>query len=310
MASRTSLLLCLHAAVALHAPVAPATYWLRTHALRCSEPPCSADELLRRREGHMRAAELLPEGEPAAAAAENSTSYWKRLRRRWRIPAPIQDYRYLGRPNSRPIMDLDELHTPRYTSRDWARNILTMPMSRILRRITSPLMFNLCVSLSCLLWHRTVGLPTLSSVPHTLLGSALGLLLVFRTNTAYDRYWEARRRWGEMVDEARAFGSLACTVLPIQHAEPLLSLIASFPWVLKNHLRCERSSRPLRRLLANETFEALIHSENQPLFLLAKMRRLTHASKVCADHIKCAQCPRLEGSGRRTCRRGTPYVSK
>lgn len=228
----------------------------------------------------MRAAELLPEGEPAAAAAENSTSYWKRLRRRWRIPAPIQDYRYLGRPNSRPIMDLDELHTPRYTSRDWARNILTMPMSRILRRITSPLMFNLCVSLSCLLWHRTVGLPTLSSVPHTLLGSALGLLLVFRTNTAYDRYWEARRRWGEMVDEARAFGSLACTVLPIQHAEPLLSLIASFPWVLKNHLRCERSSRPLRRLLANETFEALIHSENQPLFLLAKMRRLTHASKA------------------------------
>lgn len=194
--------------------------------------------------------------------------------------APISDYRYLGRSRNRFSSEGRGLHTPRYTSRDWARNILTLPMSRILRRIRSPLAFNLFVSLGCLAWHCTVGLPVISAVPHTLLGSALGLLLVFRTNTAYDRYWEARKRWGEMVDEARAYGSLACTVLPLQHAEPLLSLIASFPWVLKNHLRLERPSRPLKRLLSNEMFEALTNSENQPLFLLAKMRSLTHASKV------------------------------
>ena len=39
------------------------------------------------------------------------------------------------------------------------------------------------------------GRARVSAVPHTLLGSALGLLLVFRTNAAYDRYWEARKQW-------------------------------------------------------------------------------------------------------------------
>ena len=34
--------------------------------------------------------------------------------------------------------------------------------------------------------------PTVIPLPHTLLSSALGLLLVFRTNAAYDRFWEAR----------------------------------------------------------------------------------------------------------------------
>lgn len=93
-------------------------------------------------------------------------------------------------------------------------------------------------------------------------------------------YIQARRRWGEMVDEARTFASLACTVMPLQHAEPLLSLIAAFPWVLKNHLRCERPSRPLKRLLTNETLRSLARSNNQPIVLLAKMRALTHASKA------------------------------
>ena len=38
---------------------------------------------------------------------------------------------------------------------------------------------------------------------HLLLGNALGLLLVFRTNTAYDRFWEARRLWGYLVSRIR-----------------------------------------------------------------------------------------------------------
>ena len=34
---------------------------------------------------------------------------------------------------------------------------------------------------------------------HTLLGFALSMLLVFRTNTAYDRWWEGRKLWGSLV---------------------------------------------------------------------------------------------------------------
>jgi len=38
---------------------------------------------------------------------------------------------------------------------------------------------------------------------YSLIGFVLSLLLVFRTNTAYDRWWEGRRKWGDMVNNAR-----------------------------------------------------------------------------------------------------------
>ena len=40
---------------------------------------------------------------------------------------------------------------------------------------------------------------------HTLLGFVLSMLLVFRTNTAYDRWWEGRKLWGSLVNSSRNF---------------------------------------------------------------------------------------------------------
>jgi hypothetical protein len=37
-------------------------------------------------------------------------------------------------------------------------------------------------------------------VMHSLMGFAISMLLVFRTNTAYDRWWEARKLWGQLVN--------------------------------------------------------------------------------------------------------------
>jgi ion channel-forming bestrophin family protein len=52
--------------------------------------------------------------------------------------------------------------------------------------------------------HREYGLK-LSATVHTLLGAALGLLLVFRTNASYDRFWEGRKLLGAMVNRTRDF---------------------------------------------------------------------------------------------------------
>jgi len=41
------------------------------------------------------------------------------------------------------------------------------------------------------------------STLHALVGGALALLLVFRTNSSYDRFWEGRKLWGGMVNECR-----------------------------------------------------------------------------------------------------------
>ena len=43
----------------------------------------------------------------------------------------------------------------------------------------------------------------LNVVGHSILGSAMGFLLVFRNNASYDRFWEGRKRWGGIVNDSR-----------------------------------------------------------------------------------------------------------
>ncbi|KAL1528610.1 hypothetical protein AB1Y20_009948 [Prymnesium parvum] len=177
--------------------------------------------------------------------------------------------------------------TVRYAAADWAKNMRTLPTSLVLKRISSPLLFNLCITSIVCTCHKTIGpLPQLVALPHTLLGNALGLLLVFRTNAAYDRFWEARKRWAIVTSEARALASLACIFMRPEQALPMLSLIAAFPVVLKNYLRGgskkaqARDARRLKALLAREENEALSAVVNQPQFVLARLRQLAYASSV------------------------------
>ena len=128
--------------------------------------------------------------------------------------------------------------TIRYAAVDWAQNLRTLPGSLILRRIKSPLFFNIGITFLICLVHSVYGpWPSGIALPHTLLSSALGLLLVFRTNAAYARFWEARTHWGVVTTECRTLASLACTYMTPQQATPLLDLVSAFPVVLKNYLR-------------------------------------------------------------------------
>ena len=47
-------------------------------------------------------------------------------------------------------------------------------------------------------FHSTISM-------HSLLGIVLGLFLVFRTNSAYERWWEGRKVWGGLVNSTRNF---------------------------------------------------------------------------------------------------------
>ena len=166
------------------------------------------------------------EGKPTRRTSITTTdekpqrTYLERIRQRWLKPIE---------PRSRPPETSSKkpeiaAQVPRYAARDWGRNMRSLPQSLILRRISSPLLFNQLVTLACVISHaiavRTSGplgeVARVSAVPHTLLGSALGLLLVFRTNAAYDRYWEARKQWQARASPqflARAQNSSACNSL-------------------------------------------------------------------------------------------------
>lgn len=80
-------------------------------------------------------------------------------------------------------------------------------------------------------------------VMHSLLGFAISMLLVFRTNTAYDRWWEGRRLWGQLVNVSRNLAIKVAAYLPEDpgtrtfHAR----LIGLFASELALHLRSERT---------------------------------------------------------------------
>ncbi|QIP16324.1 hypothetical protein G8759_28645 [Spirosoma aureum] len=74
----------------------------------------------------------------------------------------------------------------------------------------------------------------------SLLGILLSLLLVFRTNTAYDRFWEGRRQWGALVNTSRNLAVLLDSLLPDSDKINRLFFartLSNFALVLKGHLR-------------------------------------------------------------------------
>jgi putative membrane protein len=75
---------------------------------------------------------------------------------------------------------------------------------------------------------------------HSLLGIVLGLFLVFRTNSAYDRWWEGRKIWGGVVNSTRNFAlKLNAYVSKEDHEsrEWFVRMIPNFVFAMKEHLR-------------------------------------------------------------------------
>ena len=77
-----------------------------------------------------------------------------------------------------------------------------------------------------------------STVMHSILGFVLSMLLVFRTNTAYDRWWDGRKTWGNIVNNSRNL-SLKLSVLLVHEKDKLElnHLMRNYVFSLKNHLR-------------------------------------------------------------------------
>jgi putative membrane protein len=62
--------------------------------------------------------------------------------------------------------------------------------------------------------HHGLGALRLPTTPMAVLGAALGIFVSFRTNSAYDRWWEGRRLWGQLVNASRLFATQVLAYLP------------------------------------------------------------------------------------------------
>jgi putative membrane protein len=114
-----------------------------------------------------------------------------------------------------------------------------------------------------------------------LLGAALGILLVFRNNTAYERWWEARKALGGLVNNSRNFALQSNQLLKEDDVElrKILSLIAAFPYTLKEHLRHGVILSEIE-FIGEKYMDYVRPCKHKPNALANLMsERITHASK-------------------------------
>jgi ion channel-forming bestrophin family protein len=113
-----------------------------------------------------------------------------------------------------------------------------------------------------------VSMPALASLIPNIV---LGLMLVFRTNTAYERFWEGRRLWGNLINTVRNLArQIWVAVLennPQDREEKAttLRLLVAFSVATKLHLRQEIVNDELRALLSPSRFFVLKEMLNPPL---------------------------------------------
>ncbi|MEM6716566.1 MAG: bestrophin family ion channel [Cyanobacteria bacterium P01_C01_bin.147] len=99
----------------------------------------------------------------------------------------------------------------------------------------------------------------------------LGLLLVFRTNTAYERFWEGRKLWGELVNTSRNLARQIWVAVredtPIDHETKVhqLRLLVAFAIATKQHLRHEPLGMSLTAVATSQELVKLEKMHHPPL---------------------------------------------
>jgi putative membrane protein len=132
-------------------------------------------------------------------------------------------------------------------------------------------------------------------IMHTILGGVISLLLVFRTNSAYDRWWEGRKLWGDLTNTSRNLALKLHGFLLIEnHADRLFykKYIPAYAHALKNHLLSEKADWEL----FDRTFslaDSLKKEQHVPNQIAAAMHRhavqLWHQGHLHEMHLPVIQ---------------------
>jgi len=118
------------------------------------------------------------------------------------------------------------------------RDVLLALNGSILPKILGRLLVLGAISVGAVILHRYFPEPMghLSAMPFTLIGLALSIFMSFRNNACYDRWWEARKLWGQLIIASRSFARQTAVLAPDER-EPLLSGVIGFAHGLAAKLR-------------------------------------------------------------------------
>lgn len=124
----------------------------------------------------------------------------------------------------------------------------------------------------------------LSLSPYELVGAALGLLLVLRTNSGYERWWEARKLWGGIVNQSRNLAIISLSYGPadVHWRKKMLSWACAFPHVTRISLRGEESYSELSHLLGEKEAAKVQSAEHKPSAVAVAIANLLR--EACEKH--------------------------
>jgi ion channel-forming bestrophin family protein len=130
----------------------------------------------------------------------------------------------------------------------------------------------------------------LPHIPLSLFGSAIGIIVAFRNQSSYARWWEARTLWGALVNNSRSWARQVTTVMmPLSDAETgelrvmqrqLVYHQIAYVHALRQHLRGLEPWAELVPLLSERELSELRDEKNVPLAIQQQMGTLLRECQV------------------------------
>ncbi|WP_026976974.1 bestrophin family protein [Flavobacterium tegetincola] len=179
-----------------------------------------------------------------------------------------------------------------YNTKDWFTFIFRFHKGDTFRQLI-PIM--LAIGLYCgIIEYLEITYLNLSSqnniknitIMHGMLGFVISLLLVFRTNTAYDRWWEGRKLWGTLVNNSRNFALKLSVILTSEDDKTFFrTIIPHYATVLNKHLKNEETALQLFDDLELE-IDHKIHLPNQvAMKIFERINKLYVSGQITGDQL-------------------------
>jgi putative membrane protein len=134
----------------------------------------------------------------------------------------------------------------------------------------------------------------LTPMPFTLVGIALAIFLGFRNSASYDRYWEARKLWGQGLNECRTLTRQALSLMDGQvDVRPFVYGQIAFIHALRGYLRRVSVERELAALLPAELLARLRDAHYPPTLILVWLGQWLHEQRR-AGHLQPVLAAKME----------------
>ena len=148
-----------------------------------------------------------------------------------------------------------------------------IPIVYIFKKIQKDLLIVTVISIGAYLLQSVIknSLPTLPINIPVFLGTAISLLLSFQLNQSYDRWWEARKIWGSIVNDSRSFVIQLKAFIKPDNTEFIKKMTyRQIAWVycFGQSLRRQDSMKDLGKYLSEMELENLKSHDNKPLAML------------------------------------------